>query len=507
MDKHLAKLKILIVVAELSPFSNVGGLARGTRSLAKSLSNFGHDVRIITPFHGCAIDYLQKNQMSSTTKEIDTILLKSDLLKTKTSFSISLREYTVETETHRTYFVDYPDFFSLRSNVYGYDDDDQRFYLFSQACLEWLLRLKEQSWVPDIIQCHDWHTGYFVDLLKNNDIYQTLKKIPILYTVHNFKYQHQSKFQFMDEVDVDMAESPLGSINSTILKKQNGLIRGMIFADYVNTVSPTHSREIQTPEYAYNLNKVIIKVRNKLSGILNGLDYNEFQPSQDVEIKYHFDQSNFIAQRRKNKKYLRNLFSLPDVNDAPLFTYVGRMTSQKGLELLFEVMSKIMTKYPTYQLVGLGDGEDHYCELFWELKKRYPLQVRVKLTHDKDLPRQIFAASDITLVPSNFEPGGIVALESLRYGSIPIVRRTGGLNDIITDFRIRDLTGNGFSFLHKNKREFQSIIEQAVSIYQNDREVWNHLTTNCLLYRRTWDDAAKEYENLFSKIISLRSNL
>lgn len=464
-------MNILIIVAEVAPFSQVGGLSRGTRFLAKALVARGHNVKILTPGHGCVMEKLDEYKKVDGDPEI--------------------------------YFINHPDYFGLRSRIYGYGDDYKRYYYFSKACLDWLMQMKNNrdSWIPDLIQCHDWHTGYFVDLIKNDLHFKKLSKIPVLFTVHNFKYQNETKFQYFGDKELDTGKTPLASINSPLLSGQNALVRGMIFADWVNTVSPTHSREILSDEYSYNLGKTTNKIRNKLSGILNGLDYEEFDPLQDPLVKYNFSEKNFREKKRKNKDYLRKLFSLKRMGGGPLINYVGRMTSQKGLETMIGALRKLMVKSDDVQFIALGDGEDHYCELMWELKKDYPGRVGVKIVHDINLPRQIFAGSDITLVPSNFEPGGIVVLESLRYGAVPIVRRTGGLNDIIRDFSARNNQGNGFSFKEKNASDLYRKVISVLDICKNDRKAWDKIIINCLRFRRTWNEASEEYEKLFRKII------
>lgn len=464
-------MNILIIVAEIAPFSQVGGLSRGTSALAKALTARGHSVRILTPKHGCVIKKSNKYRKTKKGPEI--------------------------------YFIDHPDYFGLRSRIYGYDDDYKRYYFFSYACLDWLAGLKNNGdlWMPDMIQCHDWHTGYFVDLIKNNSLFKKFRKIPVLFTVHNFKYQNETKFQYFQDGESDTGKVPLAPIYSPILSKQNALIRGMIYADWVNTVSPTHSREILLDQYSYNLGKITNKIRHKLSGILNGLDYQEFDPARDPQVKYNFDDKDFYERKAKNKSYLRKLFSLKEKGQGPLLNYVGRMTSQKGLETMIGALRRILVKFDDVQFIALGDGEDHYCELMWELKKDFPGRVGVRIIHDTELPRQIFAGSDMTLVPSNFEPGGIVVLESLRYGAIPIVRRTGGLNDIVTDYSKRNRSGNGFSFKNKNPSELYRKIVTVLDVYRNDIKTWNEITINSLKFRRTWEEAAHEYEKLFIKII------
>jgi starch synthase len=495
-------MKILNVVAELSPFSNVGGLSRGTKALSESLAKRGHELKIFTPLHSCVADYIKKNNVN----------LKKTSNSGREQKHYSSKLFRVEGENGlQIYLVSNHDFFELRSNIYGYKDDYKRYYFFATACLEWLLQQDKMAngWRPDVIQCHDWHTGYFIDLLKNNSIYKSICNVPVLFTAHNFKYQNEKKFQYLKENELDLGREELGDINSEVLKKQNSFIRGMLFAEHTNTVSPSHSEEIATKEYSYNLYEITKRMRHKTSGILNGLDYKDFNPTTDIKIKYNFDEGNFAEQKEKNKNYLREIFNLPKYEDnSPMFCYVGRMTSQKGLEYIFEAMGNLLKENPKVQLIGLGDGEDHYCELFWNFSKKFPNQIGLKLEHDVHLPRQVFAGSDFCLMPSNFEPGGIAALEAMRYGCVPIVRETGGLKDYINNFSKTRLQGNGFLFKEKSGLKMYQLINEVLKIYgSSNQKLWHQVSLNCLRYRRDWDDAAKEYEQLFLSLLDKQKNL
>jgi len=488
---------ILELVAEVAPFSYAGGLARGVRYLSLALLKRGHDVRIMTPFHLNVSAYIAQNKKSLVynTARIDTKQTGNHL-----DSHICVVSYKQKKNEPHMYFVDYPDFFSKRSSIYGYADDYQRFYLFSQACADWLLmEYAKTKKRPDIIHCHDWHTGYFVDMLKRQKKYAHLADIPILFTVHNFKYQNENKFQYMKGTDVDEGKTALARLNSLSLKEQNSLTRGMMFSELINTVSPTHANEIFLPEYSYNLVNFMPKVRHKLHGILNGLDYNRINPATHPKVHDHYSLNNFAEKRFLNKRFLRSVFALPDTGNAPIFCYVGRMTSQKGLEVLLAAMKVILSTDPQAQLVAVGDGEDHYCELFWKFTKLFPQQSNVKLKHDIHLPNQIFSGADITLIPSNFEPGGIVALETLRYGSVPIARRTGGLKDIISNYNPKTTQGNGFLYNHNSPSTLITTMRRALDLYEKP-SVWNKIVHNCMSYRRTWDDAAIEYEHLFEKL-------
>lgn len=486
-----------MLVAEVAPFSHVGGMARGTYALAKALTARGHGVRIATPFHKSVSDYTKANRK----RYAGCVHLRAPGGVSGLGTAVCAKVLPRDLQNEYMYFIDNPDYFGLRSQIYGYMDDDKRYYAFSCACAELLLVLQRaQEWLPDIIQCHDWHTGYFVELLKKKKRYARLRHIPIVFTVHNFKYQNEIKFQYMNKVD--LGGEPLADINSPELHKQNPLSRGMLFADAVNTVSPTHAKEVCSDayEFSYNLSPVIKRIE-PLSGILNGLDYHDFNPQTDKHIRFRYSVADAVKNRSKNKTVLRTLFSLPDNGGAPLFCYVGRLSSQKGLEFLITAMRRLLREHPSFQFIGAGDGEDYYCEQFWRLKKEFPTQVGINLIHDVYIPRKIFAGSDMIIIPSNYEPGGIVAFEAMRYGCVPVIRRTGGLNDIVSDYSPATGQGNGFSYQRRDDKALYRTMTRAVGVYRM-RSVWQRLTENCMRFRNTWETAAAEYDELFRNVIN-----
>ena len=276
------------------------------------------------------------------------------------------------------------------------------------------------------------------------------------------------------------------------LKKQNALRRGLKYADAVNTVSPTHALEVLTPEYAEGLENTLQNIRSKISGILNGLDIKEFNPQSDPIIKRRFNKNNFNKARLANKKDLQKEFLLPIDDTKPLLAYSGRLSKQKGLGLIFEVLPHLFREIKDLQLVVLGSGDDEMRQKLFEFKHKYPDRVGLHLLPNFNLPRKIFAGADMLLMPSLFEPGGIVALEALRYGAIPIVRRTGGLNDIIEDFNPETSRGNGFSFDHIDPWSLYAIIIEALTIYKQ-KSLWKNLVKNALTCDFSWEHVSQEY--------------
>lgn len=499
-------MKILFLAAEVGPFVSVGGLSQVSYFLPNTLVKHGDDVAIFTPKFG-AMDLTSstkkawklKDEMVGLHVPVDKELATNDLI-------CNIKSYQKSKKSVKTYFLENREYYELRANVYGYKDDHLRFMLLCKGCLEWLLMQKQTkgAWFPDFIHCNDWHTGYFADLARRYPRYQeVLKKVTIGLTVHNFMHQGNYDFRYCAEPDRDDGGQLLKSLVDDKLIKQNPLLRGIKFSDAVTTVSPTHAREVLLPEYGAGLESVLQEVREKLSGILNGLDMKEFDPMRDPLILRHFSEKKFEESRQMNKVKLQQEFGLPLDKEVFLVAYSGRLASQKGVDLLFEAMQHLLPEFPKLQLIVLGGGDDSYRQIVKDLARMYPKQVGLHLLSNFKLPRKIFAGADALLLPSLFEPGGIVALESLRYGAVPIVRRTGGLNDIVTDFNPKTEKGNGFSFDTKDAWALQSAIVAAMTTFQNPK-LWKKLVANCLTEDFSWEKVAKEYQRWYRRTVEIR---
>jgi starch synthase len=502
------RMNILFLAAEVAPFVTIGGLSQVMYFLPRALRAAGHDVRIFTPQYGTTNKYtngetFQKKKESSHKLAVPIFhgwhSQKSKKTRSETSITCTVSPFSRGKREAYIYFFENKEYYELRENVFGYADDHIRFALFSKASLEWLLYLYEEkktkkTWFPDIIHCHDWHTAYFIELARKDPRYQNaLKQIPIVLTVHNFKYQGNGDFKYVTNKEKDDGViKPLAALNSPKLKNQNALKRGLKYADAINTVSPAHAIEVLTPEYAEGLDETLQGIRGKLNGILNGLDTKEFNPHTDPIIKKRFNKKSFVSGRAINKRDLQREFSLPTDDDAPLLAYSGRLASQKGLDIMLEALPHLLEEKKNIQLIVLGSGNDEYRHRLTELQTRYPGRVGLHLLPNFRLPRKIFAGADMLLIPSIFEPGGIVALEALRYGAIPIVRRTGGLGDIIQDFNAKTGKGNGFSFEQKNPWSLYAAIIEALTIYQH-KTLWHTLVSNALSCDFSWEHVAKEY--------------
>ena len=499
-------MKILFVAAEVAPFVSVGGLSQVMYFLPRALAKLGHDVRIFTPKYGTMDTNPPKGKPWNLTMAYEGLRVPAGAGDEEV-FICNVKSFMDDKDTISAYFLENREYYELRANVFGYMDDHVRFALLSKGCLEWLAQLKKQNmdkeekiWWPDIIHCNDWHTGYLIELAKTDPRYKEIfAKTPIVFTAHNFAYQGNFDFRYAHKKDKDDGKVKLAGLLSPKLQKQNALLRGLLYANAINTVSPTHAVEVLTPMYAEGLELTLQKVSKKLTGILNGIDTDEFNPETDPLIKKTFTKKTVEAGKKENKLDLQRTFSLPLDANRPLFAIAGRLSPQKGWDILLEILPHLFRNRLDIQLVVLGGGEDRYRERLQSLAQNHPHQLGVMLQSDFKLSHKLFAGADMFLIPSFFEPGGIVALESLRYGAIPIVRRTGGLNDIVEDFDAAQGIGNGFSFTFRDPWALYGSIIEALTIYSQP-EVWEKLAGNALDCDFSWDKAAKEYDRWYKEV-------
>ncbi len=498
-------MKILFLSAEVGPFVSVGGLSQVCYFLPRALSKQGTDVAIFTPKFGAMeatarikSGWKFKNELDGLRVPIGDNLGVDDLI-------CNIKSIQQTPKGVKAYFLENREYYELRANVFGYKDDHVRFMLMCKGCLEWLKTQNEHGkWFPDFIHINDWHAGYFAELARKNERYsEILKKVTIGLTVHNFTYQGNYEYKYCQLKDKDDGKKPLLPLLSENLIKQNSLMRAIKYSDGITTVSPTHALEVLTPEYGEGLEDILVKERDKLSGILNGLDTKEFDPAKDPLVPSHFSKNKFIEARLKNKKKLQLDFGLPTDPESFVLAYSGRLANQKGVGLLLESMSHVLKENTDIQLIVLGGGDDSYRKTLTKLAEKYPKQVGLHLLPNFKLPRKIFAGADGLLIPSLFEPGGIVALEALRYGAVPIVRRTGGLKDIVQEFDPTTKQGNGFSFGEKNAWALYGAIIRAHTTFRN-KQTWYQLVQNCLSADFSWNEVAKLYSSWYARTIEIR---
>ncbi len=494
-------LKVLFVCAEVAPFSSVGGLSQVAYFLCNALKSLGVDVRIFTPMYGTVDPEKYPSKTVFEKLKIQTGENSSPTSHNPSEIECSVKLYQPTKNSVPVYFLINEEYYQKRSNVYNYSDDHIRFGLLSKASLEFV---KEGDFVPDIIHANDWHTGYLIDYLRHDSRYKNvakLKKIATLLSVHNI-YQGVYDFMNAGEMDFDDGKSPLGSFYSDRFVKQNSLKRGIMYADVVNTVSETYVHELLDAEYGAGLENLFRELRGKLYGVLNGLDTGDFNPTTDKLIKQQFSKKT-LDLRSANKRDLQRHFGL-DVNEKiPLLSFVGRLDEQKGLWLLARQLEFIIEELGA-QFIVVGSGDQAFHELFTELEKKYPGKVGIHLMRDFILPRKVFAGADMILIPSRYEPGGIIAIEAMRYGCIPVVRATGGLADSVVNYDPQNNTGYGFTFKKFTPESLLTAVVRAIETFKNPPR-WRTIMERTMSVDFSWKKSAEQYLKLYQTAQDYRS--
>lgn len=393
-----------------------------------------------------------------------------------------------------TYFLENKECFEKRANIYGYNDDTMRWVLLSRGALEFVRRSK---WKPDFIIANDWQTGFIPNLLKTE--YKedpTFKDIRVIFCVHNLRHQGTFDATFISEVDTDSGQGPIPPFFSD-MKNLNGMRRGILSADAIVTVSPTYAQEILSAEYGEGLDGVLQERRQDLFGILNGIDAERFDPASDRLLFARYSARN-PAPREKNKAALQERFGLKEDPGAMIIGFNGRLDEQKGISLIQEIIKPLLENL-AFQFVVLGDGANRFKLFFKDLAAAYPGRVGVSLEYDDELPRFIYAGADVILIPSKFEPAGLVQLEAMRYGAIPLVRKTGGLADTVFDYDPEHGKGNGFVFEKFDAQALLVTIVRAHENYRNKRE-WKGLVERAMNQDFSWKNSARKYLALCRKL-------
>lgn len=486
-------LKVLIVAPEVSPYANVGGFARVTAYLSRELIKMGHDVRLFMPKFGFIDDKKYPMEMVYRGLKVPTGTKEKPYLVCNVKINVVPGGAPV-------YFLENMEYYEKRANVYGYSDDPLRWALLSRGALEFL---KKHDWQPQVIHGNDWETGFIPNYLKTvYDYDRKLLPLATIFTIHNLMYQGMFDHRTTSELDFDDGRSQIASFFSNRLDKQNFMRRGIIYADVVNTVSKTYAKEMLTPEYGEGLDRLLLEVRSKLYGVINGVDYDEFSPATDRLVDANYD-VNHLNRRVRNKLALQNEFDLEGDEDAFVMGFVGRLSEQKGIELVFEVLWPFLTEFKDAQFFQVGGGDGRYIDILKKLKARFPRQVGIHPLPNFTLPRLLFSGVDVMLMPSKFEPCGQVQLEAMRYGAIPIVRATGGLADTVENFDSRQNSGTGFVFEEFNKWPFFAQVVRAYEVFQH-KKVWEQLQKRAMQADFSWGASAEEYVELYKKAIHRR---
>ena len=475
-------MKVLFVASEAYPFIKTGGLGDVAYALPKALRKLGIDARVIMPkYEGIASSF--KNCMENIASFNVTVGWRNQYC--------GLQHLTYDEIPY--YFLD-NEYYFKRPETYGFFDDGERFSYFSKAILESIKYMED--FTPDIIHCNDWHSGIIPALLKEHYSEDArYSKIKTVFTIHNLKYQGV----FSKEILGDLLNLDEKYFTDEALKFYDAISfmkGGIVFSDAVTTVSDTYAREIQTPFYGEGLEGLLSSKAENIHGIVNGIDYELYNPKVDKEIFYSYDVEN-IKQKVKNKLKLQEKLYLTVNEDIPMIGIVTRLVKQKGLDLMVDKLQELLSL--PIQIVLLGNGEEHYEDIFQYYASIYPSRISTNIIFDEGLAQQIYAASDMFLMPSLFEPCGIGQLIALKYGSIPIIRETGGLKDTIIPYNKYTGNGNGFSFANYSSEELLATINKALDLYK-DKASWNKLVQNAMLSNNSWENSAKNYMNLYNNI-------
>lgn len=488
-------LNVLYVASEVVPFAKTGGLADVAGALPLVIKELGHEIRITMPRYGCIgerkfklhdIVRLHAQSIPIASMPVDINIRSSFISNAKSKVQV--------------YFLENAHYFG-REGLYvdpanknkEYPDNDERFILFCRGTLETLKRL---GWQPDIIHCNDWQTGLIPAYLKT--VYQAdpfFKNTKTIFTVHNLAYQGnfpESSFQksgLPPEIYRPEGVEFFGQFSF--------MKTGLTFADVITTVSEKYAEEIRTlEEYGCGMNGLLERRKENLYGILNGVDYNEWNPEIDTYIPARYGPKN-IERKHENKIALLERMGLPMVKSTPILAMISRLADQKGLDLLQQAAEELL-KLPV-QLVVLGIGEKKYHDFLENLKKKYPKQVGIELGFSTELAHLIEAGADIFLMPSRYEPCGLNQIYSLKYGTVPVVRATGGLDDTIADYDGQSDSATGFKFTKYDYREFLNAVGNAVKLH-SDREGWLRVVRNGMAKDFSWESSAKKYIQLYRKL-------
>ncbi|WP_339062942.1 glycogen synthase GlgA [Tepidibacillus marianensis] len=478
-------MNILFVASEGVPFIKTGGLADVIGSLPKELKKQGIDVRVFLPNY----------------RQIPTQFKEKMVLRKTLTISLGWRNlycgiFELIHDDVPYYFIDNQDYFH-RDGIYGYNhsfDEAERFSFYSRAVLEALPHL---DFLPEIIHLHDWETALISVLLKAD--YQKkefYKDIRTVLTIHNLKYQGVFPKSILGDL-IQLDNTFFSSDGLEFYGQINFLKGGLAYSDIITTVSPTYAEEIQTPYFGEALDGLLRKRKDQLYGIINGIDVDDYNPATDTHLFMNYQHS--LQNKLQNKLQLQQALSLSKDENIPMIAMVTRLVSQKGFDLVTHMLNEILTE--DIQLVIIGTGDVHYENIFLDAMIRYPEKLSVHTLFDEAFARRIYAASDLFLMPSLFEPCGLSQLIALRYESVPVVRETGGLKDTVQSYNEWTKEGNGFSFRNYNAHDMLYTIRRAIHFYHK-KEHWNQIHNNTRKLDYSWQSSSKRYIELYKHLLT-----
>ena len=491
------KFKILFVTSEVVPFVKTGGLADVSAALPQMLAELGHEVRIVVPKYGAVDDRKFKIHEVVRLKDIQIKIGDKEVIFSLKSCFLPGQKVRVQ-----IYFLDNQEYFGSRNSLYvdpmtgeSYKDNDERFILLNRAVFELILKL---GWIPDIIHCNDWQCGLIPAYLKT--VYQNeenFDKFKTLFTIHNLAYQGEfSKTSFKKTGLPDSLNSPKGILQKS---KLNFMKSGLLYADVINTVSETYANEIRTDnKLGEGLKDVLSKRKNDLYGIINGIDTKVWNPEKDKHLPKKYSIKN-VEQKSVNKQALTEKFGFEYKEDVPVLGLVSRLYDSKGLDLIQKIFPQLIKL--DIQMILLGTGDKKYHTFFDKMSHQYRDKFACYLGFNDDLAHLIEGGSDIFLMPSKYEPCGLNQMYSLKYGTVPIVRETGGLADTVKKFDEKSGSGNGFVFKNYTTKDLMAEIKRALKVYKNKQQ-WMNIVRNGMKSDFSWNSSAKKYLELYKTILS-----
>jgi starch synthase len=471
-------MKILFATSEADPFIRTGGLGDVSGALPIALAKEKQDIRVILPLY----------------ESIPSKYRQTMLFLGSTIVSLGWRRQYAGLFSHNIngvqyYFID-NEYYFKRQGVYGHFDDGERFAFFSKAILDVLPLM---DFYPDIIHCNDWQTALVPVMLdsfyRENENYANIKTV---FTIHNIEFQGKMDRNCITDV-FGIPESYRKAAEYD--NKTNMLKAGIEQANIVTTVSETYAKEIMDPYYAYGLENILQKRSFKLTGIVNGIDTQSYDPLKDDSLFQRYSVKS-LPRKKKNKVGLQELVFLPVV-DKPLIGMVTRLTNQKGLDIIMEAIDELLQL--DIQMVILGTGDWKYENALTELSRRFPTKLAVVINFSKDIAAKIYGGADMFLMPSRFEPCGLSQLIAMRYGTIPIVRETGGLKDTVVPYNPESGEGTGFTFKTYNAYDMLDAIKRALAVYNNKQE-WQNIMKNAMERDYSWNEQARKYINLYKSL-------